>query len=85
MNNKKILMIDDERFHRELARFSFEDSGFEFISASDGEEGIRMAIDENPDLIIVDLIMPRKDGFEVCRSLRQIPETSDLPIIIMSG
>lgn len=85
MKNKKILMIDDEIFHREVAKFSFEDSGYDFIEAGDGEEGIKKAIEENPDLIIVDLIMPKKDGFEVCRALRDKPETAGLPIIMMSG
>ena len=85
MNHKRILMIDDENFNIQIMKEYLESKGYEFFSAKDGDEGIKKAIETNPNLVIVDLIMPKKDGFEVCEVLRKLPETSGTPIILMTG
>ena len=82
---KKILLIDDEPLQLKIVKNSLNSKKYEFVTASDGEEGIDKVISENPDLIIVDLIMPKKDGFEFCKALRDRPETSGTPIIMLSG
>ncbi len=82
---KKILLIDDEPLQLQIVLDSLKSKKYKFVTASNGEEGMDKVISENPDLIIVDVIMPKKDGFEVCKALRERPETSGTPIIMLSG
>lgn len=79
----KILVIDDEDFVRETIKDYLIDSSFEVCSASDGEEGIRVFEKEKPDAVLVDLNMPRMDGFEVLKRINSINE--DVPVIVVSG
>lgn len=85
MDHKRILMIDDENLNIQIMKEYLESKGYEFLSARDGDEGIKKAIETNPNLVIVDLIMPKKDGFAVCEALKKMPETSGTPIILMTG
>jgi len=59
--------------------------GFQMFSALDGEVGLRLALSENPDLIILDLILPKFDGFEVLKRLKSSPETKKIPVIILTN
>lgn len=79
----KILVIDDEDFVRETIKDYLLDSGFDVCSAGDGEEGIKVFEKENPDAILVDLNMPKMDGFEVLARITAIDK--DTPIIVVSG
>lgn len=74
MDSAKILIVDDEPDILEFLRYNLIKEGFAVIVASDGEEGLRLAERERPDLIILDIMMPRMDGVEVCRQLRSKPE-----------
>ena len=78
---KKILFIEDEPDQIVMISLRLEKNGYEVISSMEGEKGIQLAISEKPDLILVDVIMPEIDGFEVCRRLRQDPATKHIPII----
>jgi len=83
--NTKILIADDEPNILLLAQMLFQDMGMNVITAVNGEEAIQKAISEKPDLIITDVVMPKKSGFEVCRTLRAHVDTADIPIIILSA
>ena len=76
------LFIDDEPLTVELVGIILEKSGFEFRSALSGEEGIEICRREHPDVVVLDLMMPEMDGWEVCRKVR---EFSDVPILILSA
>lgn len=71
MERKKILVVDDEESIVTLLKYNLEQSGYKVITALDGEEAKRNAIEEKPDLIILDLMLPKLDGIEVCKQLRQ--------------
>ena len=77
----KILFVEDEPEQIRMISLRLEKNGYEVISSMDGEEGLRSAALEKPDLILVDVIMPGIDGFEVCRRLRRDLETKHIPII----
>ncbi len=85
MEQRKILVADDSRNIIELLKYNFEKKGYGVIEAYDGEQTLNKALSENPDIIILDINMPLKDGFEVCRVLRNTPQTFNVPIIILSG
>ena len=82
---KKILIVeDDPSFSRAISHI-IEKEGYDVITASNGMAGLRMAKDENPDLLILDVMLPGLDGFEICHQLRQDPQTEKLPIIMLSA
>lgn len=68
--SNRILVVDDEEFILTLIEFNLQQAGFEVITAMDGAEGLRKAMEERPDLIILDLMLPKMDGMEVCKELR---------------
>ncbi len=82
---KKILFIEDEPDQVELIKARLEASGYVFISAMDGEEGVKKAIETRPDLVLLDLILPKLDGFEVCRRIKADPKTKEIPVIILTA
>ncbi|MBN1754633.1 response regulator [bacterium] len=84
MANERILIIDDEVDNLYLLQMRLQASDFSVITASNPLEGIGIAIDERPDLILLDLKMPQMDGFEVCRKLKSNLSTSQIPIIILT-
>ena len=85
MRGKKILVIDDEAHMVELLRERLGRNGYEVISAADGLEGLEKANKENPDLILLDIMMSGMDGFEVLRKLRSGPETKNIPVIMLTA
>ena len=82
MNDKKILIVDDDSNICELLRLYLEKDGFSTIIASDGEEAVRFAETEKPDLMLLDIMLPKMDGWQVCREIRK---TSELPIIMLTA
>ncbi len=82
---KKILVVDDEEMTTQLAKVFLERQGFEVVCAYDGEEGIRLAHSEHPDLILLDITIPKVDGFEVCRQLKSEDEFRQIPILMFTG
>ncbi len=82
---KRILVIDDEEDINMVVCSRLEASGFEVISAFDGLEGLEKARKENPDLIILDVMMPKLDGFHVCRMLKFDEKFQSTPIILLTA
>jgi two-component system response regulator VicR len=78
----KVLIVDDERLLVKGLKFNFEQDGYEVETASDGEEAVRLAKDKSIDIIILDLMLPKMDGLEVCQKVR---ETSSVPIIMLTA
>lgn len=81
----KILLIEDEEALQKALSKSLEIENFTVISAYDGKTGLEAAQKEKPDLILLDLILPQIDGFEVLRELKKSPETKDIPVIILTN
>jgi len=82
---KKILIADDKATSRELLRTVLERQGYAITEAADGEEALQKALAETPDLILLDLQMPRRTGYEVLRELRKDPRHAALPIIALTA
>jgi len=82
---KKILIVDDEAQLVEMVKMRLEASGYEIISAHDGQEGLDKAKKEKPDLIILDLMLPKIDGYKVCRMLKFDEKYKKIPIILFSA
>ena len=80
---KKILVIEDEANIRELVMYNLKANGYDAIEAEDGISGITLAYKENPDLILLDIMLPGKDGYEICRELRS--EGIEIPIIMLTA
>ncbi len=81
---RKVLVIEDHAPTVELIRTVLQTVGYEVTIALDGPLGLRKAADERPDLILLDVMMPELDGFEVCRRLKADPRTNRIPVIIVS-
>jgi len=79
----KILIVDDEHAIVDILKYNLEKDGFETVCAYDGNEGLRLAGDADPDLILLDVMLPGMDGFEVCRTLRG--EGNNVPIIMITA
>jgi len=84
MHTNKILIVDDDSTIRRFLATLLLDRGYEVHEAEDGEQGVRLAGSIRPDLMLLDLIMPYRDGFEVLHDLKEDQGTSRIPIIIMS-
>jgi CheY-like chemotaxis protein len=80
-----ILIVDDDPGQRLLMRTALEPKGFEVIEADDGVEGCRLYGEHRPDLVLVDLMMPRMDGYELCRELRGHAQSANVPIVVVTG
>ncbi len=81
----KILIVDDDPRMVELIKASFRDERFVLVDCGDGESALRMSVMEEPDLIILDLMLPKLNGFEVCQKLKAEPGTADIPVIMLSA
>ncbi|MFH1874362.1 MAG: response regulator [Pseudomonadota bacterium] len=82
---RKILLIEDEPDQVLMIGERLKAEGYAFISANNGEDGLKKVIEEKPDLVIIDLVIPKIDGFEVCRRMKQNPDTQKIPVIIVSA
>jgi DNA-binding response OmpR family regulator len=82
---KKILIIEDDKFLRELISRKLVSENYTPVEAKDGEEGLKKIKDEHPDLVLLDLILPGIDGFEVLAQAKQNPKVAEIPVIILSN
>ena len=82
---KKILFVEDEASLQKAIGSTLIEEGYEVIAALDGEEGLKQAKLHSPDLILLDLILPRKDGFEVLKELKQDEVTKNIPVIVLTN
>lgn len=85
MSSAKVLIVEDEEHISELIKYNLEASGYQVIAAYDGEEGLKAVIEHKPDLVILDLMLPKMDGISVCNKLRNNKETEDISIIMLTA
>ncbi len=85
MNKGKILVVDDEVNITQILEFSIGSEGYEVITAANGEEAVDKARREQPDLIILDIMMPKIDGYEACRILKSNPLTKSIPVVLLTA
>ena len=81
----RVLIVEDEADVRELIRLQLRAAGFDVLEACNGAEGLAMAKQDLPSVIILDLMMPEMNGVEVCRALRRNPSTSRIPILMLTA
>lgn len=82
---KRILAVDDEPHILKLVVFSLKSGGYEVLEATDGLSAIHVAKAEQPDLVLMDVMMPACDGYEACRRLKADPETAEIPVIMLTA
>lgn len=85
MMPKKILLVDDSETILQMERMILQQDRYEVVTARDGQEGVIKALELKPDLILMDVIMPRLDGFAAVRRLRENPDTSRVPIVMVTS
>ena len=83
--SQQILIVEDEADIRELLRFNLEREGFSVLEAADGNEGLKLARQHIPDLMLLDVMLPGFDGFEVCRRLGAQSETANIPVLMLTA
>lgn len=81
----KILIVEDDKFLRELLSRKLQEEKMDIVQAIDGEEGLKKAEEELPDLILLDLILPGINGFEVLKKLKENPKTANISVIVLSN
>ena len=79
---KKVLIVDDEKNIVDIIAFNLKKEGFQIIKAADGEEGLRKTFEQQPDIILLDIMMPKMDGYETCKKIREKLQT---PIIMLTA
>ena len=82
---KKILAVDDEKHILRLVQVNLERQGFEVVTAGDGKEALEKVASEQPDLVVLDVMMPYMDGFEVLQTLRRNAATREIPVIMLTA
>lgn len=81
----KVLVADDEHNIRHILDFSLHAEGFDVLSALSGEDAFNMAVNESPDLVILDVMMPGQGGIETCRKLKKDQRTSGIPVVLLTA
>jgi DNA-binding response OmpR family regulator len=82
---KKILIVEDDAVMREAVGEYMKEEGFEIVYASDGEEGVNLAKEKIPDLILLDIILPKKDGYEVIKDIKADEKAKKIPIVLLTN
>jgi len=85
MNPKRVLLVEDDRFLRRACEKSLQQQGFTVSTAPDGEEALRAIRADPPDIILLDLLMPKVSGFEVLKEIRSDEKTRSIPVIILTN
>jgi len=85
MPKKNILIVEDDPQTVKLVKFILEKNNYSTISAKDGEEGLRMARERKPDLVVLDLMLPGMDGYRVCETLKGDPNTKKIPVLVLTA
>lgn len=80
-----ILLVEDDEFLAELYATKLNLEGFEVLSAADGKKGLKLAQDKHPDVVLLDIILPKLDGFEVLQALKDDPATKEIPVILLTN
>lgn len=80
-----VLIVDDDELIRAVVRTTLEDEGVEILEAENGAEALRVAREQSPDLVLLDIMMPGIDGYEVCRALRREPRTRNTVVVMLTA
>ncbi|MGM0567617.1 MAG: response regulator [Elusimicrobiota bacterium] len=83
--SKKVLIVDDDRIFLEVAEGFLKYMGYDVLTATGGEKALELALSKSPDVMLVDVVMPGKSGFEVCREIKNKKETKKIGVIMVSG
>ena len=81
----KILIAEDERDIRDLITYTLQFAGYEVVSAGDGEEAVQLTLLEKPDLVLLDVRMPRMNGYEACKAIKADEKTKGIPVVFLSA
>lgn len=84
MPGTKVLVVDDSWTDLTLIATTLRESGFEAITAVDGEEALEKIVTEQPDCVVLDVILPRQNGFQLCRKIKQMEQSGHIPVILLS-
>lgn len=82
---KRILLVEDSRFQRTVTERALIRAGYSVVAAADGEEAVRVAFERAPDLVLLDMLLPKLSGPEVLRSLKNNPSTAAVPVVVLSS
>ena len=82
---KRILIVDDEPRYLRLLEANLKTEGYTVVTAADGEEALTKAASLHPDVILLDIVLPKKNGFQVCRQLKTAPDTKDIKVVLVSS
>ncbi len=82
---RTILVVEDSPTQMQKVKSTLQERGYNVITASDGEEGLEKARTEHPGLVLLDVVLPGKSGFQVCRTLKTSTDTSDIPVILLTS
>ncbi len=82
---KKILLADDSLTIQKVVELTFSDSEFELVCVSNGQKALERVREDRPDLILADVVMPEKNGYEVCEAIKSNPATARIPVVLLSG
>jgi twitching motility two-component system response regulator PilH len=85
MPSKTILVVDDSPTERKLMQQALEGKGFILIAASDGEEALEKIAQQKPDVVLLDVILPRKNGFQICRQIKTSADTANVKVILITS
>jgi DNA-binding response OmpR family regulator len=85
MEGKRVLVCDDDPLIRRLLQVNLEIEDYDVLLAADGQEAVEVALAEHPDLIILDIMMPRMDGYQACKKLKELDEVKDIPVVFLSA
>lgn len=85
MATKKILIVDDSPTQMHIMTTALQGKGYSIITAKDGEQALELAAKEQPNLMLLDVILPKKNGFQVCRQIKTSPDTKDIKVILVTS
>jgi twitching motility two-component system response regulator PilH len=80
-----VLVIDDDEIERALLQRCLESAGYRVFTAADGESGVDLVREHQPDLVVLDIVMPRLNGYQTCRRLRAEPSTASIPVLVLTS
>ena len=83
--DKKVLIVEDDAVLRKALKEFLSEDGFQVFTASDGEEGVEMTLREDPDIVLLDIILPKKDGYTVIKEIRDNQATKSVPIVLLTN
>ncbi|WP_136806103.1 response regulator [Desulfosediminicola flagellatus] len=85
MSDKLILIVEDSATHMQIAEDLCTGNGYKVITTDEGEKGIDLAAEHKPDLILLDVILPKQNGYQICRQLKKAAETKDIKVIMVTS